>query len=392
MLWLLPWFLLLAAGIQGIYLCLADGLYHTALDNRYAFGIWIFLDLTVIALGAGAFFSGFLLYVLRRKELEDVIRSAVVLGFLCYSGAVGVLAVDVGQPIRAWFTFWHPNVHSMLTEVTFCISCYLCVLLIEYVPIILKNRKLKRVPGFLVFELELHKIMVAFAVVGTFLSFFHQGSLGGLYGVLKARPFVAREGLALWPSTFFLFILSAIASGPSFLLLITKLAERLTAKKLVRTGSLRFLGRLSGWLLAVYVVFKTADTLLWLNRTAPSLGFLGYDFYQREPFGTWVLFLELGLFGLVPALMLLSRRISNHPAGLVTGAFLACFGVALNRFVLTVQNLALPTLPFDEFMLYWPSWPEVAAFAAVVAYGFIVFSLSYRYLPLYPYERPRDAA
>ena len=72
----------------------------------------------MIALGAGAFFTGFLLYILKIKELKAVINSAVVIGFICYSGAVAVLAVDVGQPLRAWFTFWHPNVHSMLTEVT----------------------------------------------------------------------------------------------------------------------------------------------------------------------------------------------------------------------------------------------------------------------------------
>ena len=52
------------------------------------------------------------------------------------------------------------------------------------------------------------------AGVGTFLSFFHQGSLGGLYGVLRGRPFAFREGFAIWPSTFFLFILSAAAVGP----------------------------------------------------------------------------------------------------------------------------------------------------------------------------------
>ena len=57
-----------------------------------------------------------------------MINSAVVIGLVCYSGAMCVLAVDVGQPLRAWFTFWYPNVHSMLTEVTFCISCYLTVL------------------------------------------------------------------------------------------------------------------------------------------------------------------------------------------------------------------------------------------------------------------------
>jgi len=58
-------------------------------------------------------------------------------------------------------------------------------------------------------------------------------------------------------------------------------------------------------------------------------------------------------------------------------------GVLLNRFVLTVQTLALPTLAFDEFLKYTPSWQEVASFGAVIAYSVIVYSLSYRYLPLF---------
>ena len=71
------------------------------------------------------------------------------------------------------------------------------------------------------------------AGVGTFLSFFHQGSLGGLYGVLRGRPFAFREGFFIWPSTFFLFILSAIAVGPSFLMFTTWLVEKITGKRLV---------------------------------------------------------------------------------------------------------------------------------------------------------------
>ena len=44
---------------------------------------------------------------------------------------------------------------------------------------------------------------------------------------------------------------------------------------------------------------------------------------------------------------------------------------------------AFATLAFDEFLQYTPSWQEVASFAGVIAYGVIVYSLSYRYLPLF---------
>jgi molybdopterin-containing oxidoreductase family membrane subunit len=387
LLWIVPWAALLAFGLYAAALVLVKGLNQTNMDNRFAFGLWIFLDLTVIALGAGAFFTGFLLYILKIGELRAVINSAVVIGLVCYSGAVCVLAVDVGQPLRAWFTFWYPNVHSMLTEVTFCISCYLTVLAIEYVPIVLKNRKLREVPSFLVFEFELHKLIYVLAGVGTFLSFFHQGSLGGLYGVLRGRPFAFREGLAVWPSTFFLFILSAAAVGPSFVLLTTWLVEKISRKKLVKPEVFGLLGRISGLLLSVYVIAKTVDTLIWINRTSPESGFPAAQYYSWQPFGTWILFAEIGLLGLVPALILLSPKLRAHTGWLVAAAAMACCGVALNRFVMTVQTLALPTLAFDRYLSYFPSWQEVGTFLAVVAFGVLVYSISFRYFQLFPSER-----
>jgi molybdopterin-containing oxidoreductase family membrane subunit len=386
LLWALPWIAILAAGVYAAGLCLLKGLNQTNMDNRFAFGLWIFLDLTVIALGAGAFFSGFLLYILRRRELASVINSAVVVGLICYSGAVAALLVDVGQPLRAWFTFWHPNVHSMLTEVTFCISCYLVVLLIEYVPVVLKNRRLRQVAPFLLFEFNLHKLMPVFAATGAFLSFFHQGSLGGLYGVLRGRPFAFREGIAIWPATFFLFILSALAAGPSFLLLITWTVEKLSGKRLVKPEVPQFLGRLSGILLIFYVLVKCLDTLIWINRTSPALGFNASTFYKGA-FGTWILIAEIALCGLLPALVLLTPSLRSRGWMLLSAAGLVCAGIALNRFVLTIQTLALPTLPFDEFMTYTPSWQEVATFAAVIAYGVLLYSVSFRYLPLFPDEK-----
>ncbi|HUA60908.1 MAG TPA: menaquinone reductase integral membrane subunit QrcD [Verrucomicrobiae bacterium] len=392
-LWIVPWAVLLVFGLYSAGLCLVKGLNQTNMDNRFAFGLWIFLDLAVIALGAGAFFTGFLVYILKIRELRAVINSAVVIGLVCYSGAVAVLMVDVGQPLRAWFTFWYPNVHSMLTEVTFCITCYLTVLAIEYLPIVLKNRRLQDVPSFLVFEFQLHKLTYVLAGVGTFLSFFHQGSLGGLYGVLRGRPFAFREGIFVWPSTFFLFIVSAAAVGPSFILLTTWLVEKISRKRLVKPEVLRLLGRISGLMLAFYVMLKTVDTLIWINRTSPERGFTAFEYYSWRPFGTWILFAEIVVFGLLPSLIYLTPRLRARTGWLAAAAAMACCGVALNRFVMTVQTLALPTLSFDRFLSYTPSWQEVGTFLAVVAYGVLVYSFSFRYFRLFPEERDlQDAA
>jgi menaquinone reductase, integral membrane subunit len=394
-LWLMAVFALIAWGIYGGIVVLLKGLNVTGLNDYFGFGLWITADLGVIALGAGAFFSGFLFYGLSRffpalKELKKIINLAVILGFICYSGAMLILVLDIGQPIRGWFGYWHANVHSMLTEVIFCITCYCMVLIIEYLPIIMENRKLDEFKPLHHLGHNLHEIMALFALTGTFLSFFHQGSLGGMYGVLFGRPFAYRTGLFIWPWTFFLFILSAIASGPAFTALICRLLEKVSRKRLVDDGVYQLIGKLQGALLLVYLVFKTTDSLYWAFHTAPRFGFKFADFYQA-PYGMWLLFTELGICGILPAILLLTPHLRRNTTILFGALILDCVGILINRFVFTVQTLAMPVLPFDTVQVYVPSWTEWAPTVAMLAYGALVLSLSYRYLPMFPQERELNA-
>lgn len=391
-LWTLPWLGLLAWGGISAFLCLYKGLNQTNMSNIFAFALWIVFDLAVIALGAGAFFTGFLTYIIGKGELKNIINAAVIIGFICYSGAVAMLGIDIGQPIRGWFIFWHANVHSMLVEVSFCITCYLMVLGIEFIPIILENRQLDKVPELHFFGHNLHEIMAVFAATGTFLSFFHQGSLGGMYGVMYARPFAARDGFYVWPWTFFLFILSAIAAGPCFTILCTKLAEKITRKKLVPDRAVQTLAKISAWLLASYMVLKIADTLGWLYGIVPKAGLQFMDFYREGPYGVWLVVAELLICGIVPAIILMIPKAREHGGWLITACLLTCTGIVLNRFVFIVVNLAIPVMPFDRFWSYLPTWQEWGIGMAVVGYGFLLFSLAYRYLPVFPMEKNLNPA
>jgi Ni/Fe-hydrogenase subunit HybB-like protein len=385
--WTLPWLALLAWGGVSALLCFVLGLNQTNMSNIFAFALWIVFDLAVIALGAGAFFTGFLTYIIGRKELKDIINAAVIIGFICYSGAMGMLGIDIGQPIRGWFIFWHANIHSMLVEVSFCITCYLGVLAIEYLPLILENRKLGEVREFRLFGHNLHHIMALFAATGTFLSFFHQGSLGGMFGVMYARPFAAREGFYIWPWTFFLFVLSAIAAGPCFTILCTKLAEVVTRKRLVRQEAVQTLAKISGWLLVVYLIFKIADTLGWIYGVVPRAGQSFMEFFREGPYGVWLLICEIVIFGIIPAVILLIPKTRRHVGWLIIACLMNCTGIVFNRFIFIIVTLAIPVMPFDRFWSYLPTWQEWGVAMAVIGYGFLVFSVSYRYLPVFPRER-----
>ena len=385
-LWMLFCLVVAVWSLVSVFLCLYKGLNQTNMNDYFAFGVWIVVDLAVIALGAGAFFTGFLTYLVGKKELKAIINAAVIIGFICYSGAILMLGIDIGQPIRGWFGFWHANVHSMLTEVMFCITTYLIVLIVEFVPLILENRQINKVPDLAFFAHNLHTIMIVFAATGTFLSFFHQGSLGGMFGVLYARPFAFRTGIVIWPWTFFLFILSAIAAGPSFTTSIVMITEMVTGKKLVSHEVKMLMAKISGGLLTAYVILKGADTLYWAFVNVPKFGLTPSSFYHT-PYGTWLLFAELGIGGVLPAILLLSPQVRESYGMLFFSMLLACFGVVMNRFVMTIQSLAVPVLPFEKFYAYLPTWQEWGISAGVVIYGFIIFSLSYRYLPVFPQER-----
>lgn len=380
--------IVLAWGVYAMLLCWIKGLNQTNMNDYYGFALWIWADLAVIALGGGAFFTGFLRYIVGKDELKNIINYAVLIGFICYSSALLILAIDVGQPLRSWFIFWHANVHSMLTEVAFCLSCYFAVLTIEYIPLILENRQIDKVPFFHNLSHNFHEIMAVFAATGAFLSFFHQGSLGGVSGVLFGRPFGFREGVFVWPWTFFLFTWSAAAYGPCFTLMLTKLIEAVTGKKLVSDKCVDLLAKIAGWMMLTYIVAKIADTWYWAAVTVPGMGQRFMDFYSGNAFyGIWILILEIVLGGIVPALILVTPKARSSKILLTLAVMLAVVGVSVNRWVMVLQVMAAPVMPFDQWVLYYPSWQEVATTILPVAYGVILVALSYRYLPVFPQER-----
>ena len=106
--------ILLAVGLYSAVTVLIMGLYITNMTDSVPWGLWITIDLSSIALGAGAFTLSAIVYIFGIKRLQPVIRLAVLVGFAGYTSAMLTLLMDIGRPDR----FWHPwvfwNVHSVL--------------------------------------------------------------------------------------------------------------------------------------------------------------------------------------------------------------------------------------------------------------------------------------
>jgi molybdopterin-containing oxidoreductase family membrane subunit len=160
----------------------------------------------------------------------------------------------------------------------------------------------------------------------------------------------------------------------------------------VPDNAVQFLARLSGWLLAGYIVVKIIDTLVWANTALPADGLSFGDIYGMGPYGALMVIGEIGIFGVVPAVLLLIPQVRRNPAGLIVACLLNCTGIVLNRFIFILGGLAIPVFPFERVWSYLPTWQEWGIALALLGYGFLLFSVSYRYLPVFPKEQELNPA
>jgi molybdopterin-containing oxidoreductase family membrane subunit len=171
--------------------------------------------------------------------------------------------------------------------------------------------------------------------------------------------------------------------------MITKITEAITRKKLVKDTVVELLAKISGWMIATYMIAKIIDTIWWATVTVPKMGFTFMDFYSNNPgsaYGLWILVVEIGC-GLLAAGILITSAGRKNQSTLWVAVISAVIMVCVNRWVMVLQVLAAPVLTFETWAPYIPSWQEVATTLLPVALGIIMVALSYRYLPIFPQEQ-----
>ncbi|NLG74401.1 MAG: polysulfide reductase NrfD [Chloroflexi bacterium] len=383
-LWVAMLLVMIAFGLVGILRTLIFGLQVTGLTDRVPWGLWITQDLSSIALGAGAFTFSAIVYLFRVRRFEPMARAAVFVGFLGYTSAMLVLAMDIGRPDR----FWHPlvywNVHSVLWEITWCVILYSTVLMVEFLPVIFESRFFARWPKLRRFAHSLHRLTPVMAVIGMGLSMLHQSSLGATYGVLSGR--------AIWfkPSLPVMFIVSAVAGGVSLTLFATVVTSKITQRKLVSSWLKRDVARFAGFVLLAYLYLKIWD---WAATSyyshAPGTISALERLSATTPYMQTFWWLEVVFGGIVPAILLLTPSLQRDDRALLTGLGLVVMGVVINRWNVTLSGLVVPpdwspgVLGNVVAASYFPTWTEFAVSAGVLGYGLLAFTLGVRYLPIF---------
>ncbi|WP_420631537.1 NrfD/PsrC family molybdoenzyme membrane anchor subunit [Candidatus Leptofilum sp.] len=378
-LWVIALALLMVAGIGGAISVFINGLAVTNLTDLVPWGLWIGIDLSAIALSAGAFSLSAAVYLFGWKKLQPLARTAVFIGFLGYSMAMLCLLMDIGRPDRFWhaIVFW--NIHSPLWEVTMCVVLYFTVLVLEVLPILGAASWFKaRWPKLAQRLHNIHKFAPILAIFGLGFSLLHQSSLGATYGVLKARPIWYKPSLAI------LFIVSAVIGGLALTVLASKLAALFSERANVRGDILDKVSQAIGWMLLGYLYLRFWDTLGMEYTLEPGRteglhiltnGALAFNFWLGE--------LLLGI--LIPAVILVSGRLRRQPRLHLLALALTVGGLIAYRWDINIvgQMVAFTVLPTQIeplYTAYRPALVEILVGLGVIAYGLLGFTLGVRYL------------
>jgi Ni/Fe-hydrogenase subunit HybB-like protein len=372
---------MMAVGAVAGIMVFTKGLVLTNLTDLVPWGLWITIDLSAIALSAGAFTLCAAVYLLGLKQYQPVARTATYVGLIGYSMALLTLLLDIGRPDRFWHALVYWNTHSVLWEVSMCLTLYLMVLALETAPIIGESELIRsRWPGLSKRLESIHHIAPYLAVAGLFLSMLHQSSLGAAFGVLKARPMWYRPGLSV------LFIISAAAGGISFTVLLSMLASRFSRKIKVQDHLLERLAMVVGWILVGYLYFRFWDAFSMTYTYEPGRT-EGLALLTKGPlaFNFWVGEIILG--AIVPIVLLLNRRTRAIGWVRMLALLMVVGGVVAYRWdtVLVGSVVILTYLPHEMHTLYTSYTPSLIEFLAgggVIAYGMLAITIGLRYFKI----------
>ena len=332
----------------------------TNLNDGYAWGIWVVVDVLIgSALACGGFSVAMLVYIFNRGEYHPLVRPSLLASLFGYTLAgIGVM-FDLGRYWNFWHIFWPGswNLNSAMLETALCISVYILVMWIEFSPVLMEKW------GLNVARKKLGKVLFFFIALGTVLPMMHQSSIGTLLILMggQVNP--------LWqtPIVPLLYLLSAILMGYGVVLFESCLASSAYRRE-IETSMLGPMAKVMLGMLGVYLAVRVVDLTVrgaWGNA---------FDFGLVAVF-FWI---EMILFCL-PFALVATAEARRNPARLFLGGAAIMLGGSLLR--LNGYLIGYDTGPGWR---YFPSVPELLVtfgMTAIAVLGFIVVTRLFPVLP-----------
>jgi Ni/Fe-hydrogenase subunit HybB-like protein len=346
------------------------------MTDGFTWGIWEPVNVVCFTgIGAGAFGTGILCYLLNRGKYHGLVRPAVLVGAIAYTLGASSIVVALG---RYWNAYWLPvvpywNLSSALLEVAICVLAYVVVLWIEVLPAVFDGAAASREPKWAAFGRRwgatLAKAMPFIIALAILLPTMHQSSLGGL--MLIAGPKIH----PLWHTALLptLFLISCLSMGYGAVVVLVNLLKMGWGAKHDQPLFAE-MSKVNAGLLFLYAALRLGDIavhgkLKYLGMNVPTLVFA----------------IEMALF-LSPAILFLSPKVQRNRGRLFGAAVLALWAGAMYR-VDAYMTMYRPAGWTDGVANaagwnYFPSLGETTVTVGMAAIGIAIFIAVSRLFPV----------
>lgn len=372
--WLLL-LLFLALGLSAWIYELATGLATTGMRGVISWGLYICTFVFFVKLSAGGLIVASAAEVFEIDALRPLARLGALTAAVCILLAGLTLIPDLGRPDRIANLFLHPNGRSPMIWDAVIVAVYF-VLAVSEVRLMSNptetNRRRLRVLAF----------------VGLPAAFALHSITAWIFGLQISHTFWNTALMAP------LFVVSAILSGTALIAIILGLM-RTFGKLDVEAATWRKLGGLIAISLALDLFFMFSEYLTVLWAGVPSevatlrMVLPGGEF-------SLVFWLEWVIGGVIPFILLISRRTRSDVRMIVTSSVLVLIGVYSFQIVLIPVGMANPLIQlapgnslgtydpgvsvFQYRGLYAPTWVEYFIILGLLALGALLLMIGWKYV------------
>lgn len=368
--------IMVGAFITSFLMAYLKGQQVWGVSNIIPWGQLITFYIYFIGLSAGAIIISSLSYVFRRETYEPIGRLAVFMGILLMVGAMVFVMVDLGRPEKAWRLFMYfylNNMSSLFAINSIFYTGYITLMLIYLWLIFEGKKKLAAMIGTI-------DVLWAIAV--------HMGT-GAIFGLIGNRE------IFFSPIKPFEFLMAALTSGTSLIILITVMTFKLT-RRVIQEELIFSLARLLMSIILILLITVFVDKLTHLyfpNREATLYLFTG-DYWWIF----WVFQIGMGIG--FPLFLLTCPKTKKSIRWIIMASLSVVLGVFGERAALVIPGTAHPQ-PFFPGKIEGP-WGEPGIFPitfwesllslSIVAFVALLFVFGLRYLEILPEERIREGS
>ncbi|WP_432822655.1 NrfD/PsrC family molybdoenzyme membrane anchor subunit [Trichloromonas sp.] len=294
------------------------------------------------------------------EQFELIGRRAILLSIITLLTGFGTIAMEINHPIRmAIYVLLTPNFESPIWWMGTLYGVYLVLLIGEFF-FLMKNH---------------HKGAMTMGILGFIAAVTAHSNLGGVFGLLEARPYWHGSFLPLY------FILSALVSGGALISIIVYYNYQFRKIPLPARYPqfLNTLAKLQALFLMILIFF-----IVW--KIIPGL-------YGRPPekyeatmavltgpmaFNFWVFEVLIGM--IAPVLILLNKK-CRTPFGVMVAGALCTVGIFFMRYDLVIAGQIVPMREGSDgvvngLLSYTPSLAEYGIVLGAMATCMFLYTLA----------------